>query len=138
HDHDAHVPGALTHSHGGTTHTHLPPGAGGEKVTWRSLLGLGISGGLIPCPSAMVLLLAAVALHKVAYGLVLVLAFSLGLAVTLSCVGMAFLYSRRLFARVPVTGRLLRVMPVVSAGLITGVGAVICYGALAGVSIAVP
>jgi ABC-type nickel/cobalt efflux system permease component RcnA len=146
HDHDAHghhehvheqvmADGTLMHSHGGKMHTHLPPGANGEGVSWKSLLGLGISGGLIPCPSAMVLLLATIALHKTAYGLVLVLAFSVGLAITLSAVGMAFLYARRIFVHARVPGRLVQVMPVLSAAVITGIGAVICYGALAGVSI---
>ena len=61
HDH-AHDHGDGTwHSHGGgPAHSHLPPGSLGEKITWRSLLALGISGGLVPCPSALVLLLAAV------------------------------------------------------------------------------
>ena len=46
----------------------------------RSLFAVGISGGLLPCPSALVVLLAAISLHRVAYGLVLILAFSAGLA----------------------------------------------------------
>src|SRR5262249_47188853 len=78
--HHVHFYGALVHSHGGSVHSHLPPGAAGEKVTWRSLIALGVSGGLVPCPSAMVLLLAAIALNKTAYGMLLVLAFSVGLA----------------------------------------------------------
>lgn len=137
HDHHGHDPqhDALTHSHGGRVHTHLPPGTQGERITWRSLLGLGISGGLIPCPSAMVLLLATIALNKTAYGLVLVLAFSVGLAATLSGVGLGFLYARRIFGKARISGRLVQAMPIVSAGLITCVGAVICYGAIAGVSI---
>src|SRR5919106_4788576 len=49
------------HEHG---HSHLPPGTDGSPVTWRSLLGLGISGGLLPCPSALVLLLTAVSLTR--------------------------------------------------------------------------
>lgn len=148
HDHADHAHGsmhahaleghdALTHSHGGRMHTHLPPGTQGESVTWRSLLGLGISGGLIPCPSAMVLLLATVALHKTAYGLIMVLAFSVGLAVTLTCVGLAFLYARRFLGRAKVPGRLVQVLPMVSAGIITVVGLVITYGAIAGVSMPV-
>lgn len=118
-------------------HTHLPPGAQGEKISWRSLLGLGISGGLIPCPSAMILLLATIALHKTAYGLVMVLAFSVGLAITLSSVGLAFLYARRIFGKSRIPNRLVRVLPTLSAGFITCIGAVICYGAIAGVSIRV-
>ncbi len=123
---------ALVHSHGGSVHSHLPPVEPGERITWRSLVALGVSGGLIPCPSAMVLLLAAVALNKTAYGLLLVVAFSVGLAVTLTLVGLAFLYARKLFPRLDGNGRWARLLPVVSAALITVVGLVICYGAIMG------
>jgi nickel/cobalt exporter len=119
------------HSHGGgPMHSHLPPGAAGEKITWRSLLTLGISGGLVPCPSAMVLLLAAVALNKTAYGMLLVVAFSVGLAITLTLVGLAFLYARNRFSRPGATGRWTHLLPVLSAGAIAVVGAALCFGAL--------
>ena len=117
------------HSHGGAWHTHTPP----AEVTWRSLLALGVSGGLVPCPSAMVLLLAAVALNKTAFGLVLVVAFSAGLAVTLSAIGLAFLYARNRMpsgARAP---RWTRVVPLASAAAIALIGAFLCHAALTGV-----
>jgi ABC-type nickel/cobalt efflux system permease component RcnA len=115
------------HSHGGgPMHSHLPP----EKITWRSLLTLGISGGLVPCPSAMVLLLAAVALNKTAYGMLLVLVFSLGLAITLTMVGLAFLYARNRFAPAGKGRRWAAWMPVLSAGTITVLGIALCVGAL--------
>ena len=138
HDHDhaqdhthGHAHGdELMHSHGGRMHTHLPPGADGKDVTWRSLLGLGISGGLLPCPSALVVMLSAITLGRVGYGIVLVIAFSLGLAATLTGIGLAFVYARRLMAR-PLSraNRLVRVLPVVSAFVIAVVGAVFCYEA---------
>ncbi len=134
HDHGAtggHGVGVV-HSHGGRMHSHLPPGAADEEVTWRSLLALGISGGLVPCPSAMVLLLAAVALNKTAYGLLLVVAFSIGLAMTLIAVGFAFLYARNRLSQRVRGGRWSQVLPVVSAGAITIIGALLCYGALTG------
>jgi nickel/cobalt exporter len=119
------------HSHGGgPMHTHLPPGASGEKVTWRSLLALGVSGGLVPCPSAMVLLLAAVALNKTAYGMLLVVTFSVGLAITLTLVGLAFLYARNRFHSPGAGSRWAQVLPVLSAGTITLVGIALCFGAL--------
>ncbi|MGH8161378.1 MAG: hypothetical protein ACRESR_04400 [Gammaproteobacteria bacterium] len=83
----------------------------------------------------MMLLRAITALYKFDCGLGLVPAFSLGLAITLSCVGMAFPCTRWLFGRSRVPGRLVQVMPGVSAGPVTGVGAVIRYDALAGVSL---
>ena len=111
-------------------HSHLPPGAAGEKVTWRSLVALGVSGGLVPCPSAMVLLLAAIALNRTAYGMLLVLAFSVGLAATLTAVGLAFLYARDKLGATRVSPRWRRRLPIVSAGVITAVGIAMCYGAI--------
>jgi ABC-type nickel/cobalt efflux system permease component RcnA len=119
------------HSHGGgPLHSHLPPGAAGDKITWRSLLALGISGGLLPCPSAMVLLLAAVALNKTAYGMFLVLAFSIGLAITLTLVGLAFLCARHRFAKPSSGTRWLHLLPALSALTITVLGIALCFGAL--------
>src|SRR5262249_13720202 len=74
HDHDH------SHDHG---HTHDP------ALGNRRLLGLGISGGIIPCPTALVVLLAAISLHRIGYGLVLIVAFSLGLAATMTGLGLA-------------------------------------------------
>lgn len=99
-------------------------------MTWRGLLALGISGGLIPCPSAMVLLLAAVALNKTAYGMLLVVGFSVGLAVTLTGVGLAFLYARSRLPRPSAGARWPLVVPVVSAAAVTVLGFVLCFGAL--------
>jgi len=121
---------ALTHSHGGTVHSHLPRAALADTVSWRSLLALGVSGGLVPCPSAMVLLLAAVALNKTAYGLLLVVAFSVGLATTLTVVGLAFLYARNRFRGPAASSRWPQLLPVASAAAITVIGAVLSIGAV--------
>ncbi|MGI9106817.1 MAG: nickel/cobalt transporter [Pyrinomonadaceae bacterium] len=136
HDHHGDAHGEHTHSHGGSTHSHLPPGADGSPVTWRSLLALGISGGLVPCPSALVVLLSAIALHRVAYGLLLVTAFSFGLAATLMVIGLAFVYAGR-WMKNRAGGRggerlqaWARVVPTASAFVIMCVGAAICYEAL--------
>ena len=64
-------------------------------------MALGISGGILPCPSALVLLLAAVSLNRTGFGIVLVLAFSLGLAAVLTVVGLLFVKGSRLLQRVP-------------------------------------
>jgi ABC-type nickel/cobalt efflux system permease component RcnA len=129
HDH-SHTDGTL-HSHdGGPMHSHLPPGSAGEKITWRSLATLGISGGLIPCPSAMVLLLAAIALNKTFYGILLVVAFSAGLAITLTVVGVMFLYARnRLRGRIE-GARWPHWVPLFSAFTMTALGAGLCITAL--------
>ena len=125
-----HNHGGGMHSHGGSMHSHLPPGAAGERVSWKSLLTLGISGGLVPCPSAMVLLLAAIALNKTAYGMLLVVVFSVGLAITLTLVGLAFLYARNRFHKPNSTARWTQWLPVLSAAAITLVGVMLCFGAL--------
>src|SRR6266545_4125704 len=119
HDHD--------HEH---SHSHVPPGADDRPVTWRSLLALGISGGLLPCPSALVVLLSAIALHRVAFGMLLIVAFSVGLAVVLTGIGLLLVYARRLFEYFPTNGRLLRALPVASAAFVTIAGLAIAAGAL--------
>lgn len=118
---------SLMHSHGGRMHSHLPPGAQGEGITWRSLLGLGISGGLLPCPSALVVMLSAISLGRVGYGMLLIVAFSFGLAATLTGVGLAFIYAGRFLKRPLASGRLTRVLPVMSAFVVACLGVIICY-----------
>ncbi|MBA2705147.1 MAG: hypothetical protein H0U60_15020 [Blastocatellia bacterium] len=129
-DHDHASDPLQPHSHGGVSHSHLPPGADGSRVTWRNLLALGISGGILPCPSALVVLLAAISLHRVGYGLLLVVAFSAGLAAVLTSVGLAFVYAGRLLKSTGGFGRVGRVLPVFSALVITCAGLAICYSAL--------
>jgi ABC-type nickel/cobalt efflux system permease component RcnA len=129
HDHAANDP-TKPHSHGGLMHSHLPPGVDGSPVTWKSLLALGISGGILPCPSALVVLLAAISLHRVGYGLLLVLAFSIGLASVLTTVGLVFVYAKRLLRSSGALGRLSKVLPVGSAFVITCAGVLICHEAL--------
>jgi ABC-type nickel/cobalt efflux system permease component RcnA len=120
HDHD-HGPDHH-HGHG---HTHLPPGADGTPVTWKSLLALGVSGGILPCPAALILLLAAVSQHRTALGLALVVAFSLGLAGILTVVGLLFVKGGRVFEQSPKTRTLTRFLPVVSSLAISVLGALI-------------
>ncbi|MFN0111768.1 MAG: nickel/cobalt transporter [Blastocatellia bacterium] len=132
HDHHEH-----SHSHDGdpqSGHSHVPP----EEITWRSLLALGVSGGLLPCPSALVLMLGAISLNRVGYGLILILVFSLGLASVLTTVGLAFVYGGKLFGKNSRANKLVKVIPVLSALVITLLGTVICYQALqqAGVHVA--
>jgi nickel/cobalt exporter len=117
----------LTHTHDGHTHSHAIP----EKISWRSLLALGISGGLLPCPSALVLMLSAISLGRIGYGLVLTLVFSFGLAATLTAVGLIFLYVGKVFGGTSLSkSRFIKALPVLSALVIACVGAVICYNSL--------
>jgi ABC-type nickel/cobalt efflux system permease component RcnA len=98
------------------------------------LLAVGISGGLLPCPSALVVLLAAISLHRVGYGLVLIVAFSIGLAATITGIGLLAIGARRLFARTSFDGPFVRILPAASALVILGVGIAMTVRALPGVS----
>jgi len=129
HDHE-HLHNHEAHDHGAGGHTHMPPGADGSEITWRSLLALGVSGGIMPCPSALVVMLAAISMNRVGYGLVLIVAFSLGLAGALTAAGLAFVYGGKLLSRIPSSGKLMRALPAASAFVIAVLGAAICYGAL--------
>jgi nickel/cobalt exporter len=129
HDHAGDHP--HDHSHDHTDHSHLPRGVDGSPVTWRSLLALGVSGGIIPCPSALVVLLGAIALNRIGFGLILVLAFSLGLAGALTAIGMIFIYAGRLFERFPSQGKMIRILPALSALFVSLIGIAISIKALA-------
>ncbi|MBS1792037.1 MAG: sulfite exporter TauE/SafE family protein [Acidobacteria bacterium] len=135
HDHDHSHSHDHAHSHDEDSgHTHLPP----DEITWRSLLALGVSGGIMPCPSALVLMLGAISLNRVGYGLILILIFSLGLASVLTAVGLAFVYGGKILDRAPGANRWMKILPVVSSAVITILGAAICYEALqqAGINLA--
>jgi ABC-type nickel/cobalt efflux system permease component RcnA len=112
HDHD--------HEHGPHTHTHVPEG----DITLGSLIVLGASGGLVPCPSALVLLLSSVALGRVGLGLLLLIAFSSGLAVVLMGIGVLVLYAKHFLPDSQKTAAhpAFRIIPVVSAALIVCIG----------------
>jgi nickel/cobalt exporter len=127
HSHDGHE---HTHSQGGHTHSHLPPGADDSKAGIHGLVALGVSGGLVPCPAALVLLLSAISLGRLGFGMVLVVVFSMGLAVVLTGIGLLMVYARRLFERYSFETRIPRFLPVASAAAISFVGLVIVLGAL--------
>ena len=131
HDHDhGHDHGhGHDHDHGPGRHTHAPP----EDLSMRSLLAVGASAGIIPCPSALVLLLGAIALDRVGYGLVLVVAFSLGLAGLMSAIGLLILYARRFVDRIPLDGRLAAAVPSLSALVIVVLGLILTFRAVPGV-----
>jgi ABC-type nickel/cobalt efflux system permease component RcnA len=130
-----------THSHlNGEAHSHwfsrreagAPRVERGKTVSLSQLFVLGITGGIIPCPAALVVLLSALALHRVGLGFFLILAFSLGLAAVLIGFGMLMVYARRFMAALRVDGPLTtRWLPVLSAGFMTVLGAAIAIRAFA-------
>ena len=92
---------------------------------------LGVTGGIVPCPAALVVLLSAISLHRVAFGLYLIVAFSLGLAAVLISIGMITVYARRMLSRLPSEGPLInRWLPAASATVITCLGIGIAAQAL--------
>jgi ABC-type nickel/cobalt efflux system permease component RcnA len=103
-------------------HHHHHHHHGEEGTSFRSLLAVGVSGGLLPCPSALVVLLAAISLHRVAFGLLLILAFSAGLALTITGIGLGAVLARGAFRRVSFEGRLVRLLPAASALVILAAG----------------
>ncbi|NET38722.1 MAG: high frequency lysogenization protein HflD [Cyanothece sp. SIO1E1] len=104
HDHHAH-----THHHHHHHHDDQP------REDWSSILAIGISGGLVPCPSALVLLLSAIALNQIAYGLVLIGGFSLGLASVLTSLGLAAVYGQQWLEKSSFGADVMQRLSVVSA-----------------------
>jgi nickel/cobalt exporter len=122
HDHHHH------HHHHHHGHDHAPA----EGPGLRSLLAVGVSGGLLPCPSALVVLLGAISLHRVGFGLLLIVAFSVGLAASITGIGLVAVLAKRVFARAGsgLDGRLLRLLPAASAAVIVAAGVLMTVHAL--------
>jgi ABC-type nickel/cobalt efflux system permease component RcnA len=123
------------HSHHHHHHDHLPVNGQRSTVnerdlTWTGLLAMGASAGLIPCPSALVVLLGAISQHQIALGLLLIVMFSLGLAGTLTGLGLAVVYARGLTSRLNLSGRLTMALPAVSALVIVGAGCLLTVRAV--------
>ena len=100
----------------------------GSTVSWRSLFALGLSGGLVPSASALILLLGSIAAGRVAYGLVLVVAFGIGMAIVLGGVGFALVHASRLLSRLPRAAALDRgwdVLQVATAAVVLVLGFVL-------------
>lgn len=117
------------HHHGGGHHDHHHT----ETLTSRGILGVGVAAGVLPCPSALVVLLSAIASHRVGLGLALIVAFSVGLATTITVIGLVAVFARRTFGRLSLDGPVVRALPAVSAALILVLGVVITARAIPGV-----
>jgi nickel/cobalt transporter (NicO) family protein len=121
HDHAGHSH-PHEHSHDGLTchhdHCHSIP----DKITLKSLVSLGIAGGLVPCPSALVLLLSAISLNQSLYGMVLIGAFSIGLAGIMVGLGLIAVYARQWFEKIPSLSILQQYLPIASSIAMIAVG----------------
>jgi ABC-type nickel/cobalt efflux system permease component RcnA len=95
---------------------------------------MGISAGIIPCPTALVVLLAAITQEEIALGLLLIVVFSLGLAATLTALGLAVVYAKRLASRVGsrvnFSSRIVAALPALSTVVILALGVVLTARAL--------
>lgn len=123
HDGEGHHPHPHHHDHHRDHH---------HPEDWRSLMAIGISGGLVPCPSALVLLLSAIALHQIAYGLVLVGGFSLGLAAVLSGLGLVAVYARQWLEEISIADGFLQRLSLASAIATVCVGVGVTTVAISG------
>ncbi|CAN5763788.1 hypothetical protein BH20CHL5_BH20CHL5_14670 [soil metagenome] len=135
HDHEERAPAPTSpdddavggwHSHGLVRHTHLPQG--GDPLRWRNLFALGLVGGLVPSASAILILVGSIAAGRPAYGMVLTLAFGLGMAVVLVGVGVLLVRARGLIERWPRSDRLaplLSRLPILTAVVFVIVGVAI-------------
>jgi nickel/cobalt transporter (NicO) family protein len=112
-------------SHGHHHHHHHAEQT--EPPSRKQLLLMGISGGIVPCPSATVVMLTALAIGRVALGLGLIAFFSIGLAVVLTVIGILTVRASSLIKRVPKSDVLMRWLPLVSAAIVTILGLAIIY-----------
>jgi len=92
----------------------------------KGLLAMGAAAGLIPCPSALVVLLGAISQDQIALGMLLIVVFSAGLAATLTVLGLAVVHARKL----PLPGRAVTALPAFSAAAIVVVGCVLTAHAI--------
>jgi nickel/cobalt transporter (NicO) family protein len=124
--------GAAKHSHH-HEHQHEHEHEHHHPHDHRSLLGMGAAAGLLPCPSALVVLLAAISQHEVALGMLLIVAFSLGLAGTLTGLGVAVVHARRFVPPRIATSRVAALMPAASAVVVVALGLALAARAVPGV-----
>ncbi len=115
----------LVHTHGGRAHSHAPLPDG--PLSWKTLAGMGVAGGLVPSPSALLVLLSATLLGRAWFGVVLVVCYGLGMAVTLTLAGLLLLRARAVLDRRGWTGRgrgasLARLLPLGTGAIVVLVG----------------
>ena len=131
--------GGDAHSHAdaaGHSHSHLPPEG---RSGWRGILTVGIAGGLVPCPAALIVLLSALGLGRLGFGMMLIVAFSAGLALVLSLIGITVLYGEKWLKRhraenkltqlMPGLARFAQALPAFSGLLVVGAGLLLLYHA---------
>ena len=131
----SHSHGHHHHHHGdGHTHSHAPAEVSTRTGFW-GLLSLGVSGGIVPCVDALVGLLFAISLNKLTWGIVILCAFSLGLAAVLVAIGVLMVVAKPFIERFTGEGVWLKRLPIFSAAVVIILGAVLVFKALNDVGI---
>lgn len=127
-----------SHSHlSKSHHEHILPSQahhGHNKHDVLRTIALGVSGGLVPCPGALAVLLAAIGLNRIGFGLVVIFTFSCGLAMTLIIIGILCSKAFSLFGRFIGQDKLVNRVSLVTAGVVILFGAVMLVNSLSGVS----
>ena len=132
HSHDDDPGHDHSHDHGhGHTHSHVPS----ERTGFWGLLSLGISGGIVPCVDALIGLLFAISLNKLVWGLIILCAFSLGLAAVLVAIGILMVLAKPFIERFTGEGIWLQRLPIISAAVVIVLGAVLVFKAINDVGI---
>jgi len=137
--HDHNHPHDHEHSHADAHgHSHVVPGD--QPINFGSAVWAAMSGGVAPCPAAIVVLLTAVRLHQVGYGLLLIVIFSMGLATVLIGLGFGIVHGASWLSRRSGFDRVVKLGPLLSACLISIIGAVIFAQGLVqqGLSVSLP
>ena len=128
----SHAPGE-SHSHWFSSSNSKPAE---RALSLRELCLLGITGGIVPCPAALVVLLSAFSLHRIGFGLFLITAFSLGLALVLVTVGLTMVYAKRAISiRVRAGNAAFRYLPLLSSAFMVMLGVGITASAVASVQV---
>jgi ABC-type nickel/cobalt efflux system permease component RcnA len=131
HEHES----GYTHPHNHHDHAHVDDHTQPTPVGYGALLSLGITGGMIPCPAALVVLLSAVALQRIAFGLLLIVAFSIGLAAVLVGTGLLLVSARSVVQRWSGEGAWFAYLPFFSPLVITPLGLMIAVRSLLGIGL---
>ena len=120
-------------NHGGHSHSHAPKAEPGHRPTLWQLITLGVSGGIVPCPAALAVLLVAVSYGQFVQGLSLVIIFSIGMAAVLVAIGIAMVKAANFAGKYVAESKWTKVVPVISAAIITLVGVGLTIKAVADV-----
>lgn len=124
----ARSPASHPHALGEPAHSHTLPE---DELSMRGLIALGASGGLVPCPSALVLMLSAIAIDRTAFGLALLVSFSIGLAFVLMAIGAMVLYAKNLIpGDKAISHPAFRFVPVFSAFVVLILGVLMTLSSL--------